>query len=71
MVRQPVSKVDYPPHVFVPNPYGPRDWKGRATECDTCRFPRANGVHKTSQELVASLPETPPEDCSDRIIGEG
>lgn len=69
--KKAASKVSAPPHVFVPNPYGPRDYRGTATECEVCRFPKANGVHVSSEELVASLPPVPPGDVSSRIIGEG
>jgi ribosomal protein L37E len=68
--RPVVSKVDYPPHVFAPKASGPRDWNDQPTECEVCGFPKPNGVHKTSEELVADLPPKPPEDRSDQITGE-
>lgn len=38
------------------------DWRG-GYPCATCGLPRRHPVHE--------LPETPDEDVSDRIIGEG
>jgi hypothetical protein len=77
--KEPVPKApeEIQEHVFVANPYGPRDWDGRPLEClfktsdgRACKWPKANGVHKSSEELVADLPPVPEEDVSDRIIGE-
>lgn len=74
----PVAPKVFPEHVFAPNRHGPKDpLRQEPIECllvvdgRRCPFPRANAVHKTSQELAEALPPTPPEDVSPRIIGEG
>lgn len=68
---KPKSTGEYDPHIFAAKLEGPRDYKGEPIECEVCPFPRLNAVHKSSEELVADLPETPADDVSDRIIGEG
>jgi hypothetical protein len=70
--KEPTSKAlgEYDPHIFAPNLNGPRDYKQQPIECLQCKMLRWNGVHVTSEELVADLPPVPEEDVSDRLIGE-
>lgn len=70
--REPVPKAPehYKPHVIAPNIHGPKDHRGDPIECLHCPLLRWNAVHITSEELAESLPPTPDEDVSDRIIGE-
>jgi hypothetical protein len=62
---------EYGQHIFAPNLNGPKDYKQQPIECLHCPMPRWNGVHVTSEELVADLRPTPDEDRSAEIIGEG
>lgn len=54
--------MDRPVHVFGPDPDLGQDWRGEWL-CGTCGLPRGHPAHE--------LPETPPEDVSERILGEG
>lgn len=58
-----MSAVDRPVHPFYPSGELGTDWTGAYAACGTCGLPRSNAVHE--------LPETPQDDISDRIIGEG
>jgi hypothetical protein len=78
--KEPVPKASevIPEHVFVGDPYGYRDpIRQQPMEClfvvggRRCKFPRENGVHKSSEELVADLPPTPDEDRTKEMTGEG
>jgi hypothetical protein len=54
--------MDKPVHAYaMDGDLGP-DWRGDVP-CGVCRLPRRHPRHE--------LPETPDEDISDRIIGEG
>jgi hypothetical protein len=72
--KEPVPKAPgaFDPHIFAPNLLGPKDYKQQPLECLHCPMLRWNGVHVTSEELVADLPPTPPEvkKLTDRILGE-
>jgi len=50
-----------PVHVFQPDPDLGRDWRGQLY-CSTCNLPKRHPVH--------DVPDRPPEDVSDRIVGE-
>jgi hypothetical protein len=50
------------PHPFYIDPELGRDWRGQAY-CATCGMPKRHPNHE--------LPERPPEDVSERILGEG
>lgn len=49
-------------HVYALDGEAGPDWRGDYP-CGTCNLPRRHPVH--------DLPDTPEEDVSDRIIGEG
>lgn len=59
-------------HLFVADESQRADYNGnRRCGYPRCYLPESNSIHITSSELAASLPATPPEDVSDRILGEG
>lgn len=73
----PVAPTKINPHVFVGNPYGPRDpIRQKPIECSfvvdgfQCPFPEANGVHKSSEELAEALPPLSPDDRTKEMTGE-
>lgn len=49
-------------HLFRADPALRRDWSGQAY-CADCGLPKANQVH-------VPPPDRPPEDVSERIVGE-
>lgn len=55
--------MDRPVHPFYPSGDLGTDWNGAYVVCGTCGLLRGNAVHE--------LPDTPDEDISNRIIGEG
>jgi hypothetical protein len=50
-----------PTHAFYADPDLRRDWRGDPY-CSTCGLPKRHECHE--------VPERPPEDVSERIVGE-
>jgi len=66
------SVEEYDRHIFAADVNGARDVISREPiECLHCKFPRANAVHVSSEELVAGLEPNPIAEDDARIIGEG